>query len=416
MGKKRKKGTSLTPGAPGVSETPPPVDAALTPADTVIAPVETPAVLVETAAPPAVVVPVPAESTPATSVVEVRASLVDAVQLPDEPKPAETTEPPPVVEPTPSDAPPESEAPMSEMTASEASPSTARPKKKRKKRITKKPPAPRDILDEKIEALEAKLDAKKEQAAKAAREGFDPALDDTSVPPVDLEVHDDFFAAGERQPVTRDASGSYGGLDARHAQKLSAAAHARRAHLSRYVKWAVGGASALLLLAFTVNTLRGHKVEDPVRHEVTHSAAQPVQQPEQQNQQAAPQPSVIEIADQGNVNDPKADPTKVDDKEEAKVDEAEKKPDEMPAEKPKNAWQEKQAAKAALERGSNGAAIAAGERSVGLDPSDGEAWLVLGGAYQAMGNTGQAKRCYNACVSQGKKGPIGDCKDMLGSL
>ena len=50
---------------------------------------------------------------------------------------------------------------------------------------------------------------------------------------------------------------------------------------------------------------------------------------------------------------------------------------------------------------------------MGLDPSDGEAWLVLGGAYQAMGNTGQAKRCYNACVSQGKKGPISDCKDML---
>ena len=317
MGKKRKKGTSLTPGAPGVSETPPPVDAALTPIDAALAPVETPAVLVSTAAPPvetappAVAVPVPAESTPATSVVEVRASLVDAVRLPEQPKPAETTEPPPVVEPTPSDAPPESEAPVGEMTASEASPSTARPKKKRKKRITKKPPAPRDILDEKIEALEAKLDAKKEQAAKAAREGFDPALDDTSVPPVDLEVHDDFFAAGERQPVTRDASGSYGGLDARHAQKLSAAAHARRAHLSRYVKWAVGArprcsprvherTRSAAAQGRGSRALRG----DP------HSAAQPMQQPEQQNQQAAPQPSVIEIADQGNVNDPKADPTR----------------------------------------------------------------------------------------------------------
>ncbi len=88
----------------------------------------------------------------------------------------------------------------------------------------------------------------------------------------------------------------------------------------------------------------------------------------------------------------------------------------MPAETPKTAYQEKISAKAALERGSNGAAIAAGERSVALDPSDGEAWLVLGGAYQAMGNNGQAKRCYNACVSQGKKGPISDCRDMLGSM
>ena len=92
------------------------------------------------------------------------------------------------------------------------------------------------------------------------------------------------------------------------------------------------------------------------------------------------------------------------------------KKDDLPPEKPKNAWQEKQAAKAALERGSNSVAIQAGERSVALDPSDGEAWLVLGGAYQAMGNNAQAKRCYNACVSQGKKGPISDCKDMLSSL
>ena len=67
-------------------------------------------------------------------------------------------------------------------------------------------------------------------------------------------------------------------------------------------------------------------------------------------------------------------------------------------------------------RGANGVAIQAGERSVALDPSDGEAWLVLGGAYQAMGNNGQAKRCYTACTTQGKKGPISDCKDMLGGL
>ena len=322
------------------------------------------------------------------------------------------------VEAATSEAPPASEAAPESAVAADGT-----PKKKRKKRVTKKPPAPtRKGLDQKIDRLEAKLEEKKEEAAKAAREGFgsNPALDDTSVPPVDLEVHDDFFAAGESQPIAKDASGSFAGLDARHAQKMTAAAHARRAHLSRYVKWAVGGSAGLLMLAITVSKLRGHPNDEPVRHEITHATQAPVVTQPAEPAKVDP-PPVIEVGDQGNMDDKKtgdnavADDTKAD----AKVDEivdTDKKPDEMPAEKPKNAWQEKQAAKAALERGSNGAAVAAGERAVALDPSDGEAWLVLGGAYQAMGNAGQAKRCYNACVSQGKKGPIGDCKDMLGSF
>ena len=48
--------------------------------------------------------------------------------------------------------------------------------------------------------------------------------------------------------------------------------------------------------------------------------------------------------------------------------------------------------------------------------SDAEAWLVLGAAYQAMGNVAMAKRSFKACVSQGKKGPVSDCRDMLNSL
>jgi hypothetical protein len=428
MGKKRKRGQGQ-PGVDGTTTAPPP-------AVTEIVASEAPA-----AAQP--------EPTPETSVVQVQASAIAAVTLPEvEPKPetAEVAEIAAVTETaavavTDTSTEPSGETSIEELSSdllseppSEVSPSetpppsevasaSAAPKKKRKKkRVTKRPPArvaaTRDALDQKIDRLEAKLEEKKEEAAKAAREGFGKtAEDDTSVPPVDLEVHDEFFAAGEKVPVTRDASGSYAGIDPRHAQKMTAAAHARRAHLSRYVIWAVGAAAGLLVVGLTVSKLR-HPVDEPARHEIAHVVA-PVETQATATQQAAAAqpPPVQELSDQGNLDDKKADDTKVDDDKKDEVkDEPDKKPDEMPAEKPKNAWQEKQAAKAALERGANGVAIAAGERSVALDPSDGEAWLVLGGAYQAMGNNGQAKRCYNACVSQGKKGPIGDCRDMLTSL
>jgi len=73
---------------------------------------------------------------------------------------------------------------------------------------------------------------------------------------------------------------------------------------------------------------------------------------------------------------------------------------------------EREASRFALERGDLGAAIAAGERSVALDSTDGEAWLVLGAAYQARGDLTQAKRCYRACVDQGRRGPKAECRAM----
>jgi Flp pilus assembly protein TadD len=66
----------------------------------------------------------------------------------------------------------------------------------------------------------------------------------------------------------------------------------------------------------------------------------------------------------------------------------------------------------ALERGRVAVAIAAGERSVALDPGDGEAWLILGAAYQQKGSTADARRCYRACV-EAERGPKGECAAML---
>lgn len=367
--------------------------------------VETPKVVVAEPTP----TPMIAISAPTPTPIAAAAAL-EALETPAAPESESET-------PAVSEAAPMSETPASESAAAASGPPTARPRKKRKKRTTK-PPVSREALDQKIGRLEAKLEEKKDAAAKAAREGFGNKHDedDTSVPPVDLEVHDAFFAAGDKEHVPTKESGSFAALDPRHAQKMSASAHARRAHLSKYVKWSVGAAAGILMLGFAIRTFRGHPNEEPVHKEVTHVAApaqvettaQPVQQ------KVENPPPVVELKDETITNDTAAAGDAKAPEAVATDDTAKK--DDLPPEKPKNAWQEKQAAKAALERGANAVAIQAGERSVALDPSDGEAWLVLGGAYQAMGNNGQAKRCYTACTTQGKKGPLSDCKDMLGGL
>ncbi|HEY1958503.1 MAG TPA: hypothetical protein VGH28_22955 [Polyangiaceae bacterium] len=399
MGKKRKK-SSQTPEVPSVApvanEAPASQPAMSEEAATAIVEAQT---QTESAKPPVV------------AVAEAKA------ETKPEPEPEPTPEPTPIV----AEAAPESAVAESESQP----PPTARPRKKvvrKKKRTTKPPAVTREALDQKIDRLEAKLEEKKEEAAKAAREGFgsNPALDDTSVPPVDLEIHDDFFAAGETpQPPTKE-SGAFTAVDPRHAQKMSSHAVARRAHLSRYVKWVVGASAGLLMLGFTVQRFRGHTSEDPVRHEVTHAAAaQPA--PEQKAEPVVAEQKPAPVAENVDTAKPEDKPAATDvaataEAKDAAVVETDQPKGDLPPEKPKNAWQEKQAAKAALERGSNGAAIAAGERAVALDGSDAESWLVLGAAYQAMGNVGQAKRCFHSCISQGKKGPVSDCRDMLSSL
>jgi hypothetical protein len=103
------------------------------------------------------------------------------------------------------------------------------------------------------------------------------------------------------------------------------------------------------------------------------------------------------------------------DKPEAKPDPSAATPPPADTETPhaKTAAQEKRDCQVFLDRGAFGKAIDAGERSVGLDPTDGEAWLLLGAAYQSLGRVGDARRSFNACLKQGKKGPLGECKAML---
>ena len=67
-------------------------------------------------------------------------------------------------------------------------------------------------------------------------------------------------------------------------------------------------------------------------------------------------------------------------------------------------------ARRALDRGAVAAAIAAGTRSVELDPTDGDAWLLLGAAYQLAGKAAEARNAFSSCTKLAKRGDVGECR------
>lgn len=69
----------------------------------------------------------------------------------------------------------------------------------------------------------------------------------------------------------------------------------------------------------------------------------------------------------------------------------------------------KQASQRALERGNVALSVETGERSVELDSSDAEAWLILGAAYLQRGSAAEAHRCFASCVQLATRGPRREC-------
>jgi hypothetical protein len=67
----------------------------------------------------------------------------------------------------------------------------------------------------------------------------------------------------------------------------------------------------------------------------------------------------------------------------------------------------------ALDRGRLTAAIEAGEQSVALDPTDADAWLILGAAYEKQGHYSQARKCFTRCSKRAKHGARGECRALL---
>ena len=263
--------------------------------------------------------------------------------------------------------------------------------------------------------------------------------DEISIPPVgDLAVEpvaDRFFSEGEvvaARASQEEHEQEWADVVARESRKSLPEVVERRARLSKYVRWAVGGAAVLCLAALgrtlvapstqastqassslhAVNVLAA-PLAAPVAPSVAPNvapapAARPAAEPAVTTAPpATPEPAAARTPEPAAEPAPAAVAVPV-------IDIPKAAPAEAPAAVDKaSAREEKNASRRALERGKVTDAIAAGERSVALDPTDGEAWLLLGAAYQDKGNLGEARRAYTACTKEGTRGPIGECRAML---
>jgi hypothetical protein len=277
-------------------------------------------------------------------------------------------------------------------------------------------PKPEPKLEPKLEAQPPPEPAPKPPVAKG-RPTRDPAKPASATDPLE---HETFFADGERadrehrEARARAAQGRVEPepeheVDPRERIKMTPAVRERRARFTRYVTWAVGASAVVCLAAFVrVVVARGH-------HEVdaTHAASMQLAVP-------APQPvaqviaaTVVEAPPPTEPTAPVASPVAPAVEPPAPAASAAADAPTPTELDPVAAKVEKKAAQSALDRGDMKGAIEAGERSVALDPTDGDTWLVLGAAYQERGKAADARRCFIACTKQGKRGAIGECAAML---
>jgi tetratricopeptide (TPR) repeat protein len=269
--------------------------------------------------------------------------------------------------------------------------------------------------------------------------------DEMSIPPAgDLSVEpvaDRFFSEGELATVHGESDEEEWDEVANKAKRKSLPEVVqRRARFAKYVRWAVGGAAVVCLAALARTTMvPAHSqsasapvaalapvaaVEAPATKAATPAVIAPAAAPAvvaepaksveavataaaTPSEPAKPEAVPAEAPEAPKAEAPKADAPKA----EAAPEPA--KPAATVATGDKTALQEKNDARRLLERGKLADAIEAGERSVALDPTDGEAWLLLGAAYQEKGKNAEARRCYSSCVKEGKRGPLGECRAMV---
>jgi tetratricopeptide (TPR) repeat protein len=202
----------------------------------------------------------------------------------------------------------------------------------------------------------------------------------------------------------------------------------RRQRFSRYVRWAVGGAAVVCLAALARTALMPHRAPTATAATQALVAPEPAVAPPTvaAAAAAAPAEAKVDVPVSMRPEEPKAAepeaPEAVAAAEPAKAAEPAQAAEPAKAEEPKapavapgdkTALEEKVTSRKNLERGKLAEAIEAGERSVALDPTDGEAWLLLGASYQEKGNRAEARRCYASCLKEGKRGPLGECRAMI---
>ena len=185
----------------------------------------------------------------------------------------------------------------------------------------------------------------------------------------------------------------------------------RRERFARYVRWAVAG-SAVVCVAALARTMMAPLAEPPPPPRVT-AEVRPVEpspparvEPSSTPTPGAPSVPVVAASDPAPGASAFAAPSpSASASGPAAVSSAATPTGDPKAEKIK--------ARTFLEQRKLALAIEAGQRSVALDPTDGEAWLLLGAALQEKGAIADARRAYASCVKEGKTGPTNECAKML---
>ena len=259
-----------------------------------------------------------------------------------------------------------------------------------------------------------------------------PAVALQSEPPLELHAeHESFFLASDHHFEHHEETGIELPVDPKLEQKMRPEVRARRAKLTRVVQWTVA-TLAMVCVCALAKLVAAHglvaRTASPLRamHDgvvsVAAAAAQPL--PSTSDEVAKPNDGIASAASpSAPVEQPAAPgasaPSAVEEAPAATVVAAAPVPETAPAQPAaehadgKTATEEKRDARTALERSSFAKAVEAGERSVALDRKDGEAWLILGAAYQSLGKLADARRSFLACSKEATTGPVGECRAML---
>jgi cytochrome c-type biogenesis protein CcmH/NrfG len=69
-------------------------------------------------------------------------------------------------------------------------------------------------------------------------------------------------------------------------------------------------------------------------------------------------------------------------------------------------------AQRALDRGDTARAVELARQATSADPTNAEAWLTLGAAYEASGRASLARSAYQSCATRGKGERVGECRAL----
>lgn len=331
----------------------------------------------------------------------------DAAQpsrVPSAPEPdAPTSEPPPVseatakspdVEPKTSEPPPEPEP-----KASEPPPppppddTTSNPPPETRPSATLPPPAHEEEPKDPPVTIASTDDVPREPPSPRADEPPAEDGEDDEVESAEhVAIQEQFFSEGDLSRHDHDDIEPV--RPSKAVRMAEPAVVERRARYSRYVGWAVAGAAIVCLAAVGRTLVGGGGAEKPAPVlETRPGPPLTIERPPE------PKPAETAVTPPSPVPEPSASASAA--------------PDEPPPRPTGDAKDEKKKAQAALEQRKIADAIAAGEASVAIDPTDGEAWLILGAAYQEKGDIASARRSFAACVKEGKTGPVAECGKML---